>query len=511
MKGKSSKRPSSRAQADKLNLIGCHDNKFQFPPSSRPRADVIDEVNNVDELMTTTDALLEDQKSRLAALVASSPEAIISLSTAGRIVTWNPAAIELFGYTEAEIYGAPFSILMPETETAHGRSLFERVMAGEVIREEEAFRRRKDGTLVEISGTATRIVAADGQVLGVSIIFRDLTERRATEAKAARERYLLEAVLQTAPVLIYLKDRAGRIQMANQAVLDLFGCTWEEMQGRTIGEIMNDKGEAASIDDIDRRVLEHGVADEAEQLVRRDEIGPRVWLTRKTPLRDEAGQVIGILGTSTEITARKRAEEDRKLLLQELNHRVKNLFAVVLSMIGQTAQTARTVEAMTGALTGRIGALTKAHDLLRPALVGDHLVIDSVNLNHLFAIVIEPHLSAGPQQLTIEGEAPHLGPSTATSFSLFVHELATNSAKYGALSSPAGRLRLTSVQKDDHLCLTWAESGGPEIQEAPPARGFGHRLADVSVRGQLGGSIDYHWEPEGLRIEICVPLERLGT
>ncbi|MBM6580099.1 PAS domain-containing protein [Microvirga sp. BT689] len=216
-----------------------------------------------------------------------------------------------------------------------------------------------------------------------------------------------------------------------------------------------------------------------------------------------------VLGTIIDITERRRSEEVRQLLVQELNHRVKNLFAMTSGMIALTARTAETPKQMAAALRGRIEALARAHELIRPAITGSEPTDGETSVDKIVEAILAPHINQGaPSPMILEGPPVPIGPKAATILTLVLHELATNASKYGALSVPEGRLRVTWA-RGVMLTLTWQEEGGPAIQGAPSTEGFGSKLARRSVQDQLGGAISYDWRPEGLQVRIDLPLNQL--
>jgi PAS domain S-box-containing protein len=216
-----------------------------------------------------------------------------------------------------------------------------------------------------------------------------------------------------------------------------------------------------------------------------------------------------LLGTVLDITDRKRAEEERQLLVRELNHRVKNLFAVASSLVALTARAASTPQAMGEALRGRFAALGRAHELIRPAAGPSGLVIRGTQVADLAAAVLAPYGSGGPGRLALDGPALPVGPQAATSLTLVLHELATNAVKYGSLGDPAGRLAVAWHGEGDDIVLTWREQGGPPVAGSPASEGFGSRLARKTVEGQLGGSLTLDWAPGGLTVIMRVHREAL--
>jgi two-component sensor histidine kinase len=216
-----------------------------------------------------------------------------------------------------------------------------------------------------------------------------------------------------------------------------------------------------------------------------------------------------ILGTIIDITERRRNDEIRQLLVQELNHRVKNLFAMTSGMIAMTARTAETPKQMAAALRGRIDALARAHELIRPAITGSDPTDEETTVEKIVEAILAPHVNQdAPSPIALEGPPVRIGPKAATILTLVLHELATNALKYGALSVPEGRLRIAWI-RGVMLTLTWQEENGPVVQGVPSTEGFGSKLVHRSVTDQLGGAIAYDWRPKGLQVRIDLPLNQL--
>lgn len=210
-----------------------------------------------------------------------------------------------------------------------------------------------------------------------------------------------------------------------------------------------------------------------------------------------------------EILERRQAEEDRLVVLRELNHRVKNLFAVAVGMVTMTARTSGTTERMAATLTGRLRALAEAHELIRPNVSSVDQKATHTSVAALIDRVLAAHVSDRALQLRMEGPDVLVGATGATSLALVFHELATNAAKYGGLSDPSGQISITWRTEGQNMILNWIERGGPALTGAPERKGFGADLAMMSAKGQLGGAIAYAWKPEGLEIELRASLERL--
>ncbi len=213
-------------------------------------------------------------------------------------------------------------------------------------------------------------------------------------------------------------------------------------------------------------------------------------------------------GVVSDITDRHAFEEAQQLLTRELNHRVKNLFAIANGMVSMTARTAKDPKEMATALRGRLSALSRAHELVQPAAVIHGSGAD-VDLSRLCEAVLEPYRQSGTDRVRIEGPDVRVGSTTTTSLALVLHELATNAAKYGSLSNPEGHLSIQWTIHHEMVDLLWTERGGPAVEGAPGFQGFGTQLSQRSIAGQLGGTLEQEWLSEGLRVHMTLPLSRL--
>jgi PAS domain S-box-containing protein len=211
---------------------------------------------------------------------------------------------------------------------------------------------------------------------------------------------------------------------------------------------------------------------------------------------DEQGRLIWLSGVTADITERKRAEERQILLAEEVDHRARNVVAVVQSIMRLTR--ADTIDDYIGALDGRIGALSNAHRLLASSRW------EGADLNRLVDEEFAPYRAGGRERVSVRGPVVVLPPATAQTIALALHELATNAAKYGALSREAGHVDLTWRLSDGRLELSWKESNGPQI--VPPSRrGYGSRAIVAGIERQLGGIVKFDWQTNGLSCTLSVP------
>jgi PAS domain S-box-containing protein len=244
------------------------------------------------------------------------------------------------------------------------------------------------------------------------------------------------------------------------------------------------------------KMLADGQPIQAEFRVRRPDGDVRWCIGSAAASLNGANCIVRISGVTVDITERKEAEERQALLAREVDHRAKNALALVQSIVRLTR--AKSVDAYVAAVEGRIKALSRAHTVL------SHSRWQGADLAGLVEEELAPYCTAEHDKLTAYGPKVLLQPATAQTLALALHELVTNAAKYGALSSISGRVKLTWEIGPGSLVLRWTETGGPPAQK-PAAQGFGTRIIIASIERQLGGKAVFDWRPDGLQCELSVP------
>jgi len=227
---------------------------------------------------------------------------------------------------------------------------------------------------------------------------------------------------------------------------------------------------------------------------------------------DDAGMVQRIMfGVFIDVTGRKQAEEGRELLAGEMSHRVKNLLAIASGLTHITSRSTKTVEDMARELTQRLTALGRAHDLVRP--VPGQTEAPAALLGDLLTVLLAPYDDPAAFSGRIRVSVPRMsvGEAATTIFALIVHELATNSLKYGALSVDTGTLDVSCTTQEAAVTVVWTESGGPKVTSPKAMAGYGSRLIDRSVTGHLRGSITYDWAEDGVIVTLKVDPARLAA
>jgi two-component sensor histidine kinase len=231
------------------------------------------------------------------------------------------------------------------------------------------------------------------------------------------------------------------------------------------------------------------------------------WVLARGRAAFEDGRAVRLAGISLDITDRKKAEDHQRLLLDELNHRVKNTLASVQSIAMQTLRHAENPAAFNEAFIERIYALARAHELLTEASWA------GASLTDVIERTLQVHVGDGDRrQVTLSGPPIRLGPNAAVTVNMVFHELATNASKYGALSTPEGRVDVawSSPPEAEAVIIDWRESGGPRV-EPPTRRGFGSRLIERGLTREMGGEARMDFLPQGLHCHIRLPVSaKLG-
>lgn len=314
-----------------------------------------------------------DPQDWLAAIIDGSEDAIISKDLEGNIKTWNRGAQRLFGYTSDEIIGKPITLLIPENRLHEEPAILAQIRAGNRVDHFETIRRKKDGTLLDISLTISPIRDAKGKIIGASKIARDITERR-------------------------------------------------------------------------------------------------------------------------------KAQEQQRLLIGEMHHRIKNLFALASGIVSLSAREAKTADELRQRVQSRLSSLARAHELTMSDWENSDNVAPPVPFQTLLRTILEPYDN---DNISIVGANPTVSGKALTSLSLLLHEFATNAAKHGALATPDGLLTVTVDETDDTFELLWSET----VQVAPTesdSAGFGTRL-ESALSLALGAKIQRNWLQTGLEISMLVP------
>ena len=256
--------------------------------------------------------------------------------------------------------------------------------------------------------------------------------------------------------------------------------------------------------------LETGEPYEVEYRLRHNSGQYRWTIGRAQPVRDRAGRIVRWIGTCTDIHEAKLAAEANELLSRELSHRIKNIFAVVTSLLALTAREFPAAKVFAMQFRERVASLGRAHEFVRPHSEASRPTIGKSTVKGLLEALFVPYPAVAEGRLVITGDDAEVDDRGATAIALLFHELATNAIKYGSLSTEAGRVDISIAREDAALVVRWEESLGPAINAAPSQTGFGTRLAELSVERQLGGRLSREWRTEGLVVTAAIPISRLS-
>ena len=234
------------------------------------------------------------------------------------------------------------------------------------------------------------------------------------------------------------------------------------------------------------------------------------WISARGRGDDQGIVGSTLYGVFIDVTVRKHAEEARELITGEMHHRIKNLFAMASALAGIASRTTSSKEGMTRDLMQRLTALSAAHQLIRP---GTNSQSRAGELGDLLAVLLKPYLEEESNKTRVTISVPQLlvGEHSATTIALVVHELATNSVKYGSLSSPLGNLAIIGLVQGEEIEINWRETGGPPVVSTPQSIGFGSRLLKASVEEQLGGTVAFDWLANGIDVRLKFNKIMLGA
>ncbi|MFM2370359.1 MAG: hypothetical protein RIS85_81 [Pseudomonadota bacterium] len=431
-------------------------------------------------------------EAHLSAIIQSSDDAIISKDLNGTVLSWNPAATRIFGFTEAEMVGQSIRRLIPSDRQAEEDDILARIARGERVQSFDTLRCRKDGTRIAVSLTVSPVFDSNGRIVGASKIARDISIREqvqhALRESEARFRMLADNISQ----LAWVADDTGWIGWYNQRWYDFTGLP----EGSTDGWAWDKVHHPDHVN----KVREHFAASIASGTewedtfpLRRHDGEYRWFLSRAKPIRDENGKTLRWFGSNTDVTEMLEKEEQIRVLLMEVNHRSKNLLSVVQALArrsgGGNAEFLHRFE-------NRLASLSANQDLLIRRGWSTIMMDELANAQ----LAILAHDSRA--QVQTQGAAVPLSPRSAEIIGMALHELATNALKYGALSVPGGRVILSWEESaEGRFIIDWRECGGPGV--APPeGHGFGTTLIRHIPARSLNAEVTLDYAPTGLHWKL---------
>ncbi|MFC4593924.1 sensor histidine kinase [Sphingobium tyrosinilyticum] len=338
---------------------------------------------------------------------------------------------------------------------------------------------------------------------------RDMIARQAKDAEAVAESdRLFRTLADTMPQMVWSTLPDGYHDYYNARWYEYTGVAEGSTDGdRWSGNFHPDDREAAWTRW--RHSLETGEPYEVEYRLRHHSGEYRWTLGRALPIHDDEGRIIRWIGTCTEIHEQKLMMEEREIIAHELSHRIKNIFSVISGLIGLSARQNPAIRAVADDLRDRIMALGRAHDFVRPHSAEADEDMAQGRLRGILEQIFAPYDDAGESRIVFSGENPAIDDRSATPLALLFHELATNAAKYGALSVPHGRVHIDVREEGTDIRVQWREEGGPLVQPSMH-EGFGSRLMQLSAERQLGGRLQRDWRPNGLLVSLWIPFRSMS-
>jgi PAS domain S-box-containing protein len=466
-----------------------------FDISYSPVADEDGTVRGVSCIVNETtervkaDAALRESEERLRAIFAQSAAGIALGDLTGKLLSVNDHFCRIVGRPRDELIGIRMQEITFADDLPENQRLFQHmVQTGESFEIEKRYV-RGDGSLVWVANSVSAIRDDGGNMLQAVAISVDIGERRHAQEI---EKHLASMIASSNDAIMGI-DLDMKITSWNAAAEKLYGYSQDEVVGRSVLMLVPDVRQEE-----EPRILTEvraGRFVEPYETQRRRKDGRLVEvLLSVSPIRDANGRVIGASKTAHDITARKDAERLKSILVNELHHRVKNVLATVTAIARQTLGRDKANHEEVEAFTSRLASLSRAQDLLV------HADWQHADLKAVMQQALSPYPVDAFQ---IGGPSVPLPPRAVVSLSLALHELATNAAKYGALSAPGGQVSISwqfEPLADNRLRIVWEERGGPEV--APPRRrGFGSTLIERLLSAELKGETKFVYEKSGV---ICV-------
>ncbi len=411
----------------------------------------------------------------------------------------NRAYTEWFGQEPGAIEGRHMRDVVGEVAYADLEPHIEAVLAGETVRFESRVS-YKDGGPRHIEASYIPRCGEGGRIEGFYVMVADASDRKAAEAALRHSERRYRQIFDGANDYIFTADTEQRLTDANPACALAMGMHRDELIGRSIRDFVSAEGWEQTTRML-RQKLEHGGTTRHDIEVFAPDGRRMYWEINSSLAYDIAGNVVGLHAIARDVTERHESEERQRLLVNELNHRVKNTLALVQGLAVQSLAEGRDMKEARGVFEQRLSALARAHDLLTRESWSGATLSELVDAS-------TGHFNQPPGRIESRGKVLRLEPKAAVSLSLALHELATNAAKYGALSSPGGRVVIEwQTGARNRLLIEWTEHDGPAV-DPPARRGFGLKMVERVLGADLGGSAAIEFRTEGLRCLIEAPLEQ---
>jgi PAS domain S-box-containing protein len=475
------------------------------PFSSRELLARVGSAIRLAEVRREADLAIADENRRMRRLFESAPGFMAILGGPDHVFEFvNEAYQAMVGHRD--LIGKALREALPEVADQRIFELLDHVYAtGErVIGRETPFWVRRDpakaAQQVFVDYVFEPVTDARGQVTGVFVEGYDVTDRITASAALKASEARFRTLANNIPILCWMAGEDGRVFWLNSRWYEYTGTSPDNPPEGGWGSLV-EPSVLPAVNQAWRRAQEKGEAFEMVIPIRGADGAYRSFLTRMEPAKEEDDAVARWFGTNTDITRQLKYEAHLKLLLNELNHRVKNTLATVQSIAGQSFRGAQDLASASEAIESRLVALAGAHDII----TGQNW--QGAELGTLVARTLAPFQGGREGRICAEGPPVWLLPRSALGLAMTLHELATNAVKYGALSSPEGRVGLTWRLEGggERLALVWREHGGPPV-DPPARRGFGTRLIEQGLASEIGGRATLAFEPSGVVCTIEAAL-----
>lgn len=439
----------------------------------------------------------------LAAIVHSSSDAIVSKNLDGIVMSWNPAATRIFGFTADEMIGQSIRKIIPAHLQHEEDMILDRIRAGGRIEAYETVRLTATGATIPISVTISPVHDSEGRIIGASKIARDLRESRAMheQLRASEQRFRLLA--DNISQLAWMAHPDGHIFWYNQRWYDYTGTTLPQVRGDG-WRIVHHPEHVERVHAHFRRCCAAGTEWEDVFPLRGIDGRYRWFLSRAVPARDTDGKVICWFGTNTDITDQRRQQDQIALLMREVQHRAKNMLSMIQALARRTAPAEH--PEFVESFEERLKALAANQELL---VTGQWAGARMHELVRTQLYYVEDLIDG---RVTCEGPDLLIVPASAETIGMALHELVTNAAKYGALSNDSGKVEICwEITKTAHgreFVLSWREAGGPPVQE-PEREGFGSTLTTRVPRLSLNAQVESQFRPEGFFWQMRCDADRI--
>ncbi|MEO9190719.1 MAG: CheR family methyltransferase, partial [Acetobacteraceae bacterium] len=438
---------------------------------------------------------LEDTGNDLANLLSGTEVATIFLDAELRIKWFSPTTKPLLDLVSSDI-GRPIAHFAPKF--ADFQLLDDAATVLEKLTRIDAEIRGDDGGwfLRRMLPYRTR----DNRIAGLVVTFTDITERRRASEAIDEARIYAEAIVETTRQPLVILDADLRVRSANHAFHARFDLAPDRTKGRRIYELHDGDWDIPEL----RRVLEEVLPENQEVhdvtvALGPDGPGQRTLLLNARKLERKSRETLILLAIE-DVTERRAGVAHQEMLMGELSHRIKNTLATVQAISDQTLRSSASMDDFRQAFEGRLNALAEVHDLL----VDKNWV--GTEIGQIVARTLEPYRTENANRIAAHGSRLTMRPQKGVALAMILHELATNAAKYGALSVPDGRLAVT-WHRDDYgtkIRVEWRETGGPPV--SPPAhQGFGTKMIERGTAHELGGEARIEYKADGVRCELIFP------